>query len=98
MQLEDKWLCDECGHRLTRAEMLEGVNPFDSEDTIVGCPECKLIDCFTQLCNIPHCTKIAGCGTPTKHGYLRCCYKHYVEHGTKGHEETYGIGSTTGAE
>jgi hypothetical protein len=80
--MEDKVQCRECYWIGLRKNLLFGVNPFNVEETIHGCPECKqCTDGFDGLCYIEGCEELAGCGFPTKaHGYLFTCHKHYEEY------------------
>ena len=73
---KDKVICDEC-HRISRLnQLLSAANPFEAEDEIKGCPNCKSIDCFHVVCDEPGCKDVATCGTPTKEGYRHTCSKH----------------------
>lgn len=70
-----RWEC-ECGWRGFISDMLKAPNPFDDTDMIHGCPSCKQIGEFTQMCD--ECWKPATCGTPTDGGYKRLCGDHYI--------------------
>jgi hypothetical protein len=78
--------CQSCGWTGPRKSLLVAVNPFDAEDRIFGCPECKqCTDGFDQLCYIEGCTKTVCCGFPTTaHGYLFTCHEHSKEYNTDG--------------
>jgi len=71
------WRCTECGWVCETKELLTAPNPFDDNMTISGCPGCKEIGRFENMCNVPGCDKPATCGTPTKDGYKRLCGNHY---------------------
>lgn len=75
--MQDKYLCKECDHVSMREELLIAPNPFDTKDIILGCPICKSVDCFDQLCQIEGCPKIISGGHRSKkYGYLWTCYEH----------------------
>lgn len=58
-------------------EMLVAQNPFDPSSEIQGCPHCKSIGQFVNLCDESGCTRDASCGWPTNDGgYRRTCYEH----------------------
>ena len=57
-------------------DFLTATNPFDSSETITGCPKCKGIDTIRLACEEPDCWLETTCGTPTKDGYMRTCGKH----------------------
>lgn len=69
------WRCS-CGHVCTDAEMLRAPHPFDPEDEVVGCPRCKTINEWTELCDEAGCSQPASCGFPTESGYRRTCFAH----------------------
>lgn len=71
-----RWRCDECEKIFDEADLLTAPNPFDAESEISGCPWCKLVNMFTEICDEPGCTWEATCGFPTPQGYRRTCYKH----------------------
>jgi hypothetical protein len=56
--------------------MLSAPNPFDPDEKIVGCPECRQIGDFTELCDEPLCGKHASCGSEVAGVYRRTCYQH----------------------
>ncbi len=72
-----KWTCDECRERLYSHQLLRAKNPFNPDEDISGCPECKSIDRFTNACEEMDCWRDATCGTPFgKSGYKRHCHEH----------------------
>ena len=71
-----RWLCDECENIFNESDLLRGVNPFNAEMTVTGCPNCKSVECFTEICDEPECNQPASCGFPTPDGYRRTCFKH----------------------
>lgn len=77
---EDKqWRCTECGTISLEDNLLRAKNPFDEADWIVGCPNCKSVEEFEEICDEPGCTRQAGCGFragPEYGGYRRTCYEH----------------------
>lgn len=72
----DKCVCEECGWQGSLGDQLHGVNPFDTEDKIYGCPRCKTIDRMYPVCDEPDCWKPVTCGSPTPDGYRSTCGKH----------------------
>lgn len=75
--MSDKWQCDECGWMGKSDDLLKAANPFDLGDTIAGCPKCKTIGAFSEICDEPECKKFAGCGWPSSEGYRRTCFEHW---------------------
>ena len=73
-----KLICNErrCNWHGSDAEMLKATNPFDPEDEIVGCPECKSVDSLVLACDEPGCWEEVSCGAPVNGGYRQTCYKH----------------------
>ena len=82
IQFDNNYGCKVCEWTGGDNEMLKAPSPFDAEDILRACPECKqCTEGFDHLCNIPGCKEIGGCGFPTKtHGYMWTCYKHYAEY------------------
>ena len=82
IEFEDRYRCKVCNWIGGDKEMLKASSPFDAEDTLRACPECKqCTEGFDLLCNISGCKEIGDCGFPTKmHGYMWTCYKHYAEY------------------
>jgi hypothetical protein len=74
-----KYKCSECGDISLDKEILKAPNPFDSEEICWGCPTCKSIDQFEDVCDELVCTEVSTCGFPSKYGYRRTCGKHYRE-------------------
>ena len=74
--MTDKVQCDVCAWIGTDARILSAKNPFDPEDTVEGCPQCKSVNSIRRFCDEPGCTERASCGTPTKDGYRQTCGKH----------------------
>ena len=74
-----KYTCSECDH-LTM-EPLSAVNPFDSQDTITGCPNCKQAESLKVACMALGCQREASSGTPGGWGYRYAwlCWKHYYD-------------------
>ena len=74
--MANQWRCMECDSRIDEGQMLEAENPFEKGETIFGCPVCKTIGNFTQICDVMGCEAEATCGTPTPIGYRRTCGFH----------------------
>lgn len=72
----ERWKCQQCGVAVT--EYLIAQHPFDPDDKVVGCPNCKAVDSFVAACW--KCDRKAGGGTPTRdHGYVWYCHLHRPE-------------------
>lgn len=82
IKFEDRYRCKVCNWIGVDKEMLKAPSPFDAEDMLRACPECKqCTEGFDHLCNIPECKEIGGCGFPNKtHGYMWTCHKHWIEY------------------
>ena len=81
--MEDKCICRECGWKGTEDKLLSALNPFDTEDTILGCPDCKSIESCVRACDVYNCWAEACCGYPVDdkvavtRKYMTTCGKHY---------------------
>lgn len=74
---EAKWECKECNKIWVYSELLVASNPFSQEDKIFGCPNCKHIGNFEEICAEISCERHATCGGPDASGfYRRTCMKH----------------------
>ena len=74
--MNNRWRCKECNRIFVLDALLTAKSPF-SNDEIYGCPNCKSVECFEELCDEPGCLENAGCGWPTDDsGYRRTCYAH----------------------
>lgn len=72
----DKWRCN-CGAEFYSHQMLHAPSPFDPDDTLYACPECKTVEQPEELCSEPGCKNEATCGTPFgQAGYKRHCHLH----------------------
>lgn len=72
-----RWYCEECRTVHAADKLLTAPNPFDGSDIIHGCPQCKSIDHFALLCDVPKCQQITTCGWPSPDGYRQTCYTHW---------------------
>lgn len=71
-----KWRCTECDNIVH--ELLSAPNPFDTTETISGCPVCRSVECFRLVCDEPDCEQLVSAGWPTPEGgYRRTCGKHW---------------------
>lgn len=77
MKPTTKLVCDCCGWRGTADQLLSARNPFDQEDMIFGCPDCKQIGEHFVACDEPDCWRGVTCGTPTPAGYRSTCSEHW---------------------
>lgn len=68
--------CQECDWVGFVAEVLTAPNPFNAEDSVNGCPQCKSVDSITYACDEPDCWREVSCGTPTPEGYRSTCGEH----------------------
>jgi hypothetical protein len=76
---KDKVKCNDCGWIGMYYDLLKAPNPFNTDDILIGCPNCTGVDCIMNLCDDPGCKEIATCGTPTESGYRRVCGKHWCK-------------------
>lgn len=78
MSESDKVVCQEfrCQWNGKGEEILCAPNPFVAGDTLYACPVCKAVGSIVVACDEPDCWGAATCGTPTKSGYRRTCWKH----------------------
>jgi hypothetical protein len=70
------WRCTDCGETCTDATMLKAANPFGGHGEVMGCPHCKEVPEFINMCDEPGCRQQAGCGWPSPSGYRRTCGAH----------------------
>ncbi|MBA1446803.1 MAG: hypothetical protein M3H12_04745 [Chromatiales bacterium] len=78
-----QWRCLECSEIVLETELLTAKNPFDDTDTLVGCPKCRGVGGFEEICDETKCEEKATCGFPDKKdfgGYRRTCGKHYRQY------------------
>jgi hypothetical protein len=75
----DKVKCKVCNWKGVASELLHSVSPFDKDEVITGCPECKEIGSSVSVCDFIDCWKEATCGTPTEDDYRWTCGKHSRE-------------------
>ena len=66
-----KLICEECDWHGQDEDMLTAINPFDKDDTIIGCPKCFAINTLLPACDVPECWQVVSCGTPTPGGYKK---------------------------
>lgn len=71
-----KWKCGNCDEISLESDLLEAVNPFDETRKIHGCPICKDVGDFREICDEPGCERESYCGFPTPDGYRRTCGDH----------------------
>lgn len=79
MSPERRFRCRHCGDITGEQERLLAPHPFLKGATISGCPKCKEISEFEELCDEPTCLEAAGCGFPSENGYRRTCRNHFGE-------------------
>lgn len=72
-----RWRCCDCSKVSIQGALLTAPNPFDPDDTVTGCPWCKSVAEFDELCDEPGCNQATSCGFPTEGGgYRRTCSAH----------------------
>lgn len=75
-----RWKCKQCDHICRSADLLHAPHPFDKDDVVVGCPNCKSVDSFTAACDVDGCRHESSSGTPTTDGsyggYTYRCHEH----------------------
>ena len=74
---KNKLMCGECDHFCTSTEILKATNPFDQDDTLIFCPNCKSVNTMICICDEPGCLSKATCGTPSADGYRNTCLLHF---------------------
>lgn len=91
MSNQRKWKCCSCDGISIEADLLEAINPFDETMKITGCPICKDVVGFTEICDEPECIRDASCGFPTPDGYRRTCGDHMRAAEQKMHPTSGGL-------
>lgn len=87
VEVTDKVQCEVCAWIGTAAQILHAPSPFDADDILDGCPQCKSVNTLHALCDEPGCTEPVSCGTPTKDGYRQTCGEHAPEYERNGNEQ-----------
>lgn len=72
----ERWQCGICDQVMLYTQLLWAPNPFDPEDSILGCPHCRSVNDFQRLCDAPDCMKRQTCGWPSPDGYRMTCGDH----------------------
>lgn len=72
----DRYVCENCNHRMTGNAVLTAPSPFDPQDRICGCPRCFAVNEIRGTCDEPGCWEQDTMGTPTPAGYRRTCWQH----------------------
>jgi len=72
----DRWGCAECDWSGTADAILEAPSPFDPDQVLCGCPECRTVGSLERLCDAPGCKNGASMGLPTATGYVTVCWDH----------------------
>lgn len=75
--MNEKWYCRNCGEICT--EYLTSPHPFDSKDSVTGCPKCHSVDSLEAACHADGCNKPGTSGMPTPWGYKLSCFDHSRE-------------------
>lgn len=76
MEARKKWKCEECGE--ITYEPLRALSPFDPDDELIGCPNCKSVNTLVGACQIAECTLAASSGNTNCYGfrYVWTCWGH----------------------
>jgi len=74
--MEQKVKCNQCGWKGLNSATLKGINPFDNEEPIYGCPKCRGINSTDAACDEEGCWSLVVCGTSTTEGYRNTCATH----------------------
>jgi hypothetical protein len=77
MNADRLWQC-ECGAYFSESALLKAQNPYDPEDELRFCPECKDVigDPLRPICDEPGCTATVSGGGPSPSGYRWTCHEH----------------------
>lgn len=70
-RVKNAWRCLECDVVSAEDEVLTAVSPFDADDIIWGCPECKAVNRFEMLCRRIDCSEEATVGRLCSDGAYR---------------------------
>lgn len=69
--------CPNCSWTGTPDGLLKAPSPFDPEDLLTACPNCKTVEDTDHLCDIEGCRELSGMGVPMKDGsYTWRCHNH----------------------
>lgn len=72
-----RWKCKECEHICTHEQILYADNPFNSDEVICGCPQCKSVEAMERVCDVEGCERLVSCGWPGEDGeYHHTCGEH----------------------
>ena len=70
------WRCVNCLGCFWEGDLLTARSPFDPDETLTGCPNCKTVDDFERVCDEPGCARTASNGFPVDGGYRHTCFEH----------------------
>ena len=76
MAAVNTWRCESCGAAIHDSLFERAPSPFNPEDELIGCPECKGVNGFTILCDEGDCQAEASCGWPSRQGFRHTCFEH----------------------
>ena len=71
-----QWKCVECNEIIQDADVLHAPNPFNAEERLVGCPQCKAAESLLRACDRPGCTEGFTCAWADGDEYRVTCYQH----------------------
>ena len=77
MSTTKRWFCDSCRRDFADELLLRARSPFDSNEILAACPECKSVDTLMASCHVPGCGAPAGIGESWPGGEYRwSCHLH----------------------
>ena len=68
--------CETCRTVTRKADLLVAPSPFDPQDELTGCPNCKDVNAHNALCDRVGCRRETTAGTSTPDGYRWTCHEH----------------------
>jgi hypothetical protein len=69
-----RFRCDVCNEVTGASDILSAENPWDSDQGIWGCPNCKSANEFTRVCDVDGCSDSVLIGSVAGDGlyHFRC--------------------------
>ena len=74
-----RWKCGNPRCHWVGKDYLTAPDPFNPDDVLTACPECREAEHLLDVCDVAGCTNQSGCGFPSPRGYRRTCGKHASE-------------------
>ena len=69
-----RYRCTECEQICTSGDILKATNPFNEDDRLSFCPNCKRAERLDLLCDVLDCENLSSCGWPSPEGYRLTCH------------------------